>query len=345
LNEAEYYGILSGQKKDHDIGGNMKHAFQLFDGYWKENFASAVLGSVIEMHEEVRERILRRFLSMVGREDLVGHNVLVQREAPVWDKLKENKGRLDILLEFRELGQGRPIFALGIEVKLWGYGQTADDLAAQLRFYKGWLDENPSYPENRLLFLGVEKPEKAAAQAGDGCLTWTEIRGDVAAAREETDGFERRFLTDVLACLEEVTTEFAGFETLTEYADRPPNINQNEGWDDIYEFLRSLSHRLGDRAGPVGCEDYSDVRAADGWDYIGCRIRIRHNEATSHSVGFYWFLDGVRAPAGIPGGYFCIYRNDEHLADCKTINSLLDMSATPGWFDETIGWIRGKLSM
>ena len=58
----------------------MRHAFQIFDGYWKENFTTAVLGMVMELDPEIRDEILRKLLARSGWEYMVDAKVSIQRE-------------------------------------------------------------------------------------------------------------------------------------------------------------------------------------------------------------------------------------------------------------------------
>jgi len=320
----------------------MKHAFQIFDGYWKENFSTAVLGMVMELDSEVRDEIFRILLARSGWEHLVDAKVSIQREVLVKAEDGKHAGRLDLLLTWP--GQsGEPDYALGVEVKLWGYGQSDDELAEQLTRYRGWLTRE--FQESRLLFLAVKPLAGDVRDACDGWVLWSELRDTLRQAFDRSEGFRGHFLSNALMCIEEATTDFTEFDTLVTYKTTGPDPEEDEGWWDVYQFLGALRPRFGDLAGNVVCEDYRGLRADEGWNYSGCRISIWPNDDWFHTVGFYWFLDGARSPNQKPGGFFCVYKKDEDLVFSLTVEELLQRSTETEWFGNLVEEIVIKLEL
>ena len=320
----------------------MKHPFQIFDGYWKENFTTAMLAMVIQMDAEARDTLVGILLARAGWKELVPDGLTVLREAPVRDESGEPGGRLDLLLTWTDACSGLK-HALGVEVKLWGYGQSEDELAEQLGKYQAWLSRE--FDDSRLLFLAVEPLHESIKDICNGWVLWSELCDALGIVLNKSEGFRARFLGDVHACLEEATTDFTGFDTLHLYTRSGPDIDQNEGWGDVYEFLGAIRRSFGELAGNVTCEDYQGDKAEDGWNYSGATVAIWPDDTKFHSVGLYWFLEGGDSHKHEPGGFFCVFREDEDEVISIPIAELLARTQVSGWFAALEREIRTALKL
>ena len=328
----------------------MQHTFQLFDGYWNENFASGLLAMLLQSHEGVRRRVLPIIAEAAGKPglgDLEKYRIEVSREEAVSVKERDANRRLDMLIRFyrSEIGDDSErsvVSAIGIEVKLFGYGQSEEELKGQLEDSRGWLQD--TYPhDSALLYLSIFPPGFELDGVCNGELRWDKLLPAIRDARKEAAGFERGFLSDAAACLDEAVSGFWGFETLDHYAIQYPKANPE--YDEMYAFLRALKYHLLVPGSRIDEDDSRNNRHGDGWDYYAYRITIPAKSGTKHTVGFYWYGTQQTVRPVLAGGYFAAYLHDDKEILQEPLVKFLARTAKAGWFFGLVDELKRGLGM